>query len=51
MREYIPDNLDRFVVHETETERLKRLRDRLEDEWGELCDKELDIEDGEEEEE
>ena len=42
MREYVPDNYDRFVVHETEIERLKRLRDRLEWEWEELADKELD---------
>lgn len=33
MREYVPDNYDRFVVREAEDERLKRLRDKLKHEW------------------
>lgn len=34
MREYVPDNLERFVIYESELERSQRLKDRADHEWG-----------------
>ena len=33
MREYVPDNLERFEIYESELERSQRLKDRADYEW------------------
>lgn len=33
MREYVPDNFERFVIYESEQERLEKIKNRLDYEW------------------